>query len=280
MLLKNCSFYNASVFDILIIKMNGGNMDDRATEASGAVKTTSDPSIDTDAKVVNIDTEAPATTENGANTQIVSSVSQNNDEPTDKLDDPQGFSVTVAKRRSPKKKLLYAAALLLLVTAAGLTFLSVRSAQQREKDYTVVVNSKDYQQARKDSTKLRGSQDYDAAKQVWQDYIKDEAKGETADKQKYKAYLQLAALDETKGDCPAALKSYYAAEKIGKGEWRAENEAIARCSEKLGDLPTAIKYYQRTLDTFPGGEEYNSDLRYYRNKIDKLKKAEEAKQNG
>ncbi len=235
---------------------------------------------DADAKLVGNDSEALATDGNDVGKQTDSNPSQNTDTPIDKQNSPQSFSVTVAESRSPKKKFIYAAALLLLVTAAGLTFLSVRPAQQGEEDYAPVVNSKDYQRARIDSNKLRGAQDYDAAKQVWQDYIDDGAKGEAADKQKYKAYLQLAALDETKGDCPAALKSYHAAEKIGKGEWRAENEAIARCSEKLGDLPTAIKYYQRTLDTFPGGEEYSSDLRYYRNKIDKLKKAEEAKQNG
>ncbi len=181
--------------------------------------------------------------------------------------------VTTKKRWGPKKLLLIIVGLCgIAAVVAG----SVWYAQRQDNTQTVTVDDKKYQQARTDSDKLRGSQDYDKAKEVWQAYTT----GDASNQEKYKAYLQIASLDETKGDYQAALQNYREAEKLGTGEWRAENEAIARCSERLGDLETAITYYQRTLDTFPGNEKYDSDLRYYRNKIEKLKQTLEAKQNG
>lgn len=172
-----------------------------------------------------------------------------------------------------------------IILAVGLLFVAVllggavwysQSKANNNANPTEAINIKKFQNAQANTDKLRGSQDYDAAKKVWQSYVDANA----TDEEKYKAYLQIGALDETKGDYKAALKTYYMAEKLGDKKWRAENEAIARCSEKLGDLQTSLKYYQRTLDTFPGGEEYDSDLRYYRDKIDSLKRALEAKQNG
>ncbi len=189
------------------------------------------------------------------------------------FDKDAGFSVVVAKRRSRKKLVIISVVVVALLAAGIIGWVLWRSPDS--KPGAAIVATEKYQKARGDADKLRGTQDYDGAKQVWQEYID----GKYSDEEKYKAYLQLASLDETKGDCKAALQNYYAAEKIGKGEWRAENEAIGRCSEKLADFPTAIKYYQRTLDTFPGGEAYNSDLNYYKNKIEKLKKAQEASKN-
>lgn len=189
-------------------------------------------------------------------------------------DDTAGVSVVLTEKRS-HKRLIIGIVAGVVILAGSLTAWALWPNDAAKTKATVVGTEK-YQQSRAETEKLRGTQDYDGAKKVWQDYIN----GNYSDEEKYKAYLQIASLDETKGDCKAALQSYYAAEKIGKGEWRAENEAIGRCSEKLGDLPTALKYYQRTLDTFPGGEAYNSDITYYKNKISKLKKAIEESQNG
>jgi tetratricopeptide (TPR) repeat protein len=180
--------------------------------------------------------------------------------------------VTTKRRWGAKGVLLVILAVCVIGGVAG----GVWYTQRPDEAKTVVVDDEKYQQTLKDTGKLRATQDYDGAKKVWQGYIENDS----TNAEKYKAYMQIAALDESKGDYQAALAGYREAEKLGTGEWRAENEAIARCSEKLGDLQTALTYYQRTLDTFPGGEQYDSDLRYYKNKIEKLKQALEAKQNG
>ena len=186
-------------------------------------------------------------------------------------------AVVVTTGHSRRKLAIAVAALTILIIAGIVLWLSLagRSDNSAGAD-TATRDAQKFQETLADVDELRGSQDYDAAKQAWQGYI-DEGAG---DEQRYKALLQIGSIDETKGDCKAALVSYREAEKIGTKEWRAENEAIARCSEKLGDLQTALTYYQRTLDTFPGGEEYDSDLRYYKNKIEKLKSAVESGQNG
>lgn len=178
---------------------------------------------------------------------------------------------TTKPRWSVSKTVLLVAVVAILVSA--LIFLLTQRDDQAN---TGAIDDKKYQQALGDGNKLRSSQNYDEAKQVWQQYVESSA----SNQEKYKAYIQIASLDETKGDYQAALQSYREAEKLGTGEWRAENEAIARCSENIGDLQTAITYYQRSLDTFPGGESYNGDMQYYRSKIEKLKQALEIKQNG
>lgn len=169
------------------------------------------------------------------------------------------------KQRKGRVFLLLAVVLLLL-GAAGTAWYLLRDEPVTTND---VTKTEKYQQARKDTDKLRATGKYDEAKQVWQGYID----GNGTEEERYKAYLQLAALDETKGDCKAALVSYYEAEKLTDRTNRAEYEAIARCSEKLNDSRTAATYYQKALDTFPGGPEYDSDRRFYQKKIDAMKQA-------
>lgn len=172
-----------------------------------------------------------------------------------------------AKGWGKKRLLLVLVAVVLLAAAAGAAYWVRSNDEASNSAPTETAAQKKLQQDIDKAEELRGSRDYDGAKAIWQDYVD----GDYDNEQKYRAYLKLGALDETKGDCSSALNNYRQAEKLGTGEWRAENEAIARCSEKTGDLRTALTYYQKTLDTFPGGEEYSSDLRYYRNKIAKLK---------
>lgn len=189
-----------------------------------------------------------------------------------------GAVVMTPKRRFAMSKIVMLATAFIVIAGivGGAVWYSQREETERPQDAQAVVNSPKYQQARQETEKFRASGSYDAAKATWQEYID----GDYSEEEKYKAYLQIAALDESKNDCKAALVSYYAAEKLTDRTYRAENEAIARCSEKLGDWATAQAYYQKALDTFPGGQEYDSDRRFYQKKIDSMKQKAGATTNG
>ena len=126
------------------------------------------------------------------------------------------------------------------------------------------------------SEKLRAKQDYDGAKAVWQATID----GEATEEERYKAYRQIGALDETKGDYAAAIASYLKAVGLTKATWRPEYEALARCYEKSGDKANALKYYELTLKMYPDSEQYVGDRRYYTKKIERLKLETGRAQNG
>jgi tetratricopeptide (TPR) repeat protein len=195
--------------------------------------------------------------------------SDGNDKPADVLPPVQRFG--------RKAKLLTAlGAVLLLIGIGGLGMRFVADKPEPVADKPKATPTR-LEQNRADSEKLRATQDYDGAKAVWQQTLDSK---DATEEERYKAYRQKGALDETKGDYTAALVSYQEAEKLTDATWRPELEAIARCYDRLGDKPNALKYYEKVLAMYPATEQYIGDRKYYTKKVEALKQAVGAGQNG
>lgn len=184
-------------------------------------------------------------------------------------------AASAPRRFMSKGGALVALGVLLLLIGVGSWGLWFTRQTEKPQETTKTVAPK-LQQKIDASEKLRASRDYDGAKAVWQQSLA----GNPTEEERYKAYRQIGALDETKGDLAAALVSYHEAEKLTDTKWRPEYEAMARCYEKLGDKPNALKYYQLSLDMYPDSEQYVGDRKYYTKKIERLKQTVGTQQNG
>lgn len=170
---------------------------------------------------------------------------------------------TIAHNKPDRKKSL------LLFTMATLLIVSGLSAF----GWSWLVRNDEYQytQATAAVDKLRSQRDFSGAVSTLDVYLS----GWGPHAHRYEAIISKGTVLETAGDYQAALAAYRVAETVNldRKEPRAETKAIARVSERVGDIPTAIDYYQKTLDQVdPKAFDGPSNIKWLKDKIADLKR--------
>lgn len=113
------------------------------------------------------------------------------------------------------------------------------------------------------------TKDYSGAIKDWEKYM-TRSQPRNYD---YEATVRIGLLYETLKQPQRALERYRLAEKMNHEQGAAVPEGIARTSEKLGDLATAVKYYRKCGEIYlkQPGSRTESDWMF--SKADRLEKS-------
>ncbi len=162
------------------------------------------------------------------------------------------------KQKNPWVKVVFATAAVLILAGVAAAVWSIKAAEDKRAYDAIIIKQ----------NKAGLTRDYSGAIKEWEQYL-SRPQPRNFD---YEANLRIALLYETLKQPQKALERYRIVEKMHHEQGAAVPEGIARTSERLGDLTTAVKYYQKCADMYrKAGDRVESD--WMTDKVDRLKKS-------